>query len=191
MPAIEQTYMVPGCEERPRPSPIGWPPAWAVRRCAHAPVILDQAGWHTTRKLKIPTKLTVAAACVSEDRGESGSVLSAHPRTSWRNASPPAGSPDRPSLHLRERNSSMKNRKRESCTSGTVRDEDGNVLIYSARPSTAVQLPPAAGGRRPKAAKERTRGFGFEAAPGNRRGPALVDASGLGLRDALKLALPT
>jgi hypothetical protein len=32
-----------------------------------------------------------------------------------------AGSPDRPSLHLRERNSSMKNRKRESCTdpSGT------------------------------------------------------------------------
>ena len=27
----------------------------------------------------------------------------------------------------------MKNRKRESCTSGTVRDEDGNVLIYSAK----------------------------------------------------------
>jgi hypothetical protein len=26
----------------------------------------------------------------------------------------------------------MKNRKRESCTSGTVRDEDGNILIYSA-----------------------------------------------------------
>jgi hypothetical protein len=25
----------------------------------------------------------------------------------------------------------MKNRKREICTSGTVRDEDGNVLIYS------------------------------------------------------------
>src|ERR1700730_5881544 len=48
-------------------------------------------------------------------------------------ASPPAGSPDLPSLHLRERNSSMKNRKRESCTSGTVRDEDGNTLIYSAR----------------------------------------------------------
>ena len=28
----------------------------------------------------------------------------------------------------------MKNRKRETCTSGTVRDEDGNILIYSARP---------------------------------------------------------
>jgi hypothetical protein len=27
----------------------------------------------------------------------------------------------------------MKNRKRESCTSGTVRDEDGNILIYSAK----------------------------------------------------------
>ena len=48
-------------------------------------------------------------------------------------ASPSAGSPDRPSLHLRERNSSMKNRTRESCTSGSVRDEDGNILIYSAR----------------------------------------------------------
>jgi hypothetical protein len=28
----------------------------------------------------------------------------------------------------------MKNRKREICTSGTVRDEDGNILIYSAAP---------------------------------------------------------
>ena len=26
----------------------------------------------------------------------------------------------------------MKNRKRENCTSGTVRDEGGNILIYSA-----------------------------------------------------------
>jgi hypothetical protein len=26
----------------------------------------------------------------------------------------------------------MKNRKREICTSGTARDEDGNILIYSA-----------------------------------------------------------
>jgi len=26
----------------------------------------------------------------------------------------------------------MKNRKREICTSGTVRDADGNILIYSA-----------------------------------------------------------
>jgi len=24
----------------------------------------------------------------------------------------------------------MKNRKRETCTSGSVRDEDGNILIY-------------------------------------------------------------
>src|SRR6202035_3032269 len=59
-------------------------------------------------------------------------------------ASPSAGSPDRPSLHLRERNSSMKNRKRESCTSGTVRDEDGNILIYSARPPV-YDAPPSWG----------------------------------------------
>jgi hypothetical protein len=26
----------------------------------------------------------------------------------------------------------MKNRKRETCTSGSVRDEGGNILIYSA-----------------------------------------------------------
>jgi hypothetical protein len=32
----------------------------------------------------------------------------------------------------------MKNRKRESCTSGTVRDEDGNILIYSARDGGAI-----------------------------------------------------
>jgi hypothetical protein len=48
-------------------------------------------------------------------------------------ASPSAGSPDRPSLYRRERSSPVKNRKRENCTSGTVRDEDGNILIYSAK----------------------------------------------------------
>jgi hypothetical protein len=32
----------------------------------------------------------------------------------------------------------MKNRKRESCTSGTVRDEDGNILIYSARDADTI-----------------------------------------------------
>jgi hypothetical protein len=32
----------------------------------------------------------------------------------------------------------MKNRKREICTSGTVRDEDGNILIYSARHAETI-----------------------------------------------------
>src|SRR3979490_675956 len=41
------------------------------------------------------------------------------------NAISTAGSPDRSSLHQRERGSPMKNRKREICTSGSVRDEDG------------------------------------------------------------------
>src|SRR6266436_4214081 len=53
-------------------------------------------------------------------------------------ASPSASSPDRPSLHGRERSSSMKNRKRETCTSGSVRDEDGNILIYSAEGRTFI-----------------------------------------------------
>src|SRR5450759_1013257 len=47
-------------------------------------------------------------------------------------ASSSAGSPDCPSLYRRERSSPVKNRKRENCTSGSVRDEDGNILIYSA-----------------------------------------------------------
>src|SRR5207302_6595153 len=40
-------------------------------------------------------------------------------------ASPSAGAPDRPPLHHHERGSPMKNRKREICTSGSVRDEAG------------------------------------------------------------------
>jgi hypothetical protein len=57
-------------------------------------------------------------------------------------ASSSAGCRTRPSLHLRERNSSMKNRKRESCTSGTVRDEGGNILIYSAVRQSGADLKP-------------------------------------------------
>src|ERR1700675_458002 len=40
-------------------------------------------------------------------------------------ASSSASSSDRPSIHYRERGSSMKNRKREIRTSGSVRDEGG------------------------------------------------------------------
>src|SRR5262245_29682703 len=49
-----------------------------------------------------------------------------------RQATPSAYSPDRPSLHRCERNSPVKNRKRETRASGSVRGEDGNVLTYSA-----------------------------------------------------------
>jgi len=35
----------------------------------------------------------------------------------------------------------MKNRKRETCTSGTVRDEDGNILIYSAGSGIRSPIP--------------------------------------------------
>jgi len=43
---------------------------------------------------------------------------------------------------------------KQTCTSGTVRDEDGNILIYSARPPVFVQMPCAAGIRNP--AQKRT-----------------------------------
>ena len=47
-----------------------------------------------------------------------------------RNASSFAGRPNRPSLHLRERNSSMKNRKREICRSWA---NTGNGQLWAAR----------------------------------------------------------
>src|SRR5438445_11969703 len=40
-------------------------------------------------------------------------------------ALPSAGRPDRPSIHYLEQGSPMRNRKREICTSGSARDEDG------------------------------------------------------------------
>jgi hypothetical protein len=46
--------------------------------------------------------------------------------------SKPGRSTDGVSYDIRERSSSMKNRKREICTFGTVRDEGGNIFIYSA-----------------------------------------------------------
>src|SRR5215467_1062758 len=45
---------------------------------------------------------------------------------------PTAFSQDPPSLRRRERGSLVKNRMREICTSGSVRDGDGNAPIYSA-----------------------------------------------------------
>src|SRR5712664_1356728 len=45
---------------------------------------------------------------------------------------PTAFSQDSPWLRRRERISLVKNRMREICTSGSARDGDGNVPIYSA-----------------------------------------------------------
>jgi hypothetical protein len=56
----------------------------------------------------------------------------------------------------------MKNRKREICTSGTVRDEDGNILIYSARPHDGSAA--HTGGRRTQTSKGGNRGRYGEAA---------------------------
>ena len=52
-------------------------------------------------------------------------------------ASPSAGSPNRPSIHYRERGSSMKNRKREIRTSGSVRD-GGGATPSSTRPTKTI-----------------------------------------------------
>ncbi len=48
-----------------------------------------------------------------------------------------ASSPDCPRIYRRERISLVKNRMREFRQSGSVRDGDGNVLIYSAMTPTA------------------------------------------------------
>src|SRR5262245_47699130 len=54
-------------------------------------------------------------------------------------AAPSTGTSDRPSLHRSERSSPVKNRKREICTSGSVRGEGGNILTYSATKSREVE----------------------------------------------------
>jgi hypothetical protein len=68
-------------------------------------------------------KLRIASAAEAIRSIPALLLLRRHPLPAARN---------RPSLHLREQSSSMKNRTRETCTSGTVRDEGGNILIYSA-----------------------------------------------------------
>src|SRR4029077_12635948 len=58
-------------------------------------------------------------------------------------AAPTAFSQDPPWLRRREQTSLMKNRMREICTSGSARDGDGNVPIYSATPTVVISEPTA------------------------------------------------
>src|SRR5262245_39637609 len=62
--------------------------------------------------------------------------------------------PDRPSIHLCERSSPVKNRKLEIGTSGSVRGGDGNIPTPS-QCSQHARRPPR---RRSKAAREGNRG---------------------------------
>ena len=106
-------------------------PASPFDRDDAGPLCLLRHNWQlsTNRLVRPSGREDLAEMVVAAGSRESAPLEPIHCASK---ASPPAGSPARPSLHLRERNSSMKNRKRESCTSGTVRDEDGNILIYSA-----------------------------------------------------------
>src|SRR5512133_2075510 len=60
---------------------------------------------------------------------------------------PTAFSQDPPWLRRRERISLVKNRMREICTSGSVRDGDGNAPIYSAANGAQRPQPGSEGGR--------------------------------------------
>src|SRR5437868_9115777 len=73
-------------------------------------------------------------------------------------ASPSAGAPDRSPLHHHERGSPMKNRKREICTSGSVRDEAGQPphllghrrqFLHLAAAAAALPAPPDADTKTP------------------------------------------
>jgi hypothetical protein len=64
---------------------------------------------------------------------------------------PTAFSQDPPWLRRRERSSLVKNRMREICTSGSVRDGDGNVPIYSAPNGAQWPQPGSEGGWRGQA----------------------------------------
>jgi hypothetical protein len=54
-------------------------------------------------------------------------------------AASPAETPNRPSLHHRERSSPVKNRMLEIGAYGTVRGEGGNILTYSEKPVLRCQ----------------------------------------------------
>src|ERR1700738_2184327 len=80
--------------------------------------LLRHIGQHTTNKLvRLSGREDLAEMVVAAGSRESAPLEPIHCAPK---ASPTAGSPDRPSLHLRERNSSMKNRKRESCGRSTA-----------------------------------------------------------------------
>src|SRR6516165_3794961 len=106
-------------------------PASPFDRDDAGPLCLLRHNWQlsTTTVVRRSGREDLAKVVVAAGSRESAPLEPVHCTPQ---AAPSAGSPDCPSLHLRERNSFMKNRKRESCTSGTVRDEDGNILIYSA-----------------------------------------------------------
>ena len=80
--------------------------------------------WYANQVERIWRKWVIAT-------GSTGQVPMEPPRRNPQATSTPSR-PDRPSIHLCERSSPVKNRKLEIGTSGSVRGGDGNIPTYSA-----------------------------------------------------------
>src|SRR5215469_15768394 len=76
----------------------------------------------TTKLVRLPSREDLAEMAVAAGSREPATLAPAHCTPQ---ALPSASASNCPSVHHHERGSPMKNRKREICTSGSVRDEDG------------------------------------------------------------------
>src|SRR5215831_8555387 len=76
----------------------------------------------TTKLVRLPSREDLAEMAVAAGSREPAPLAPVHCTPQ---ALPSASASNCPSLHHHERGSPMKNRKREICTSGSVRDEDG------------------------------------------------------------------
>src|SRR5262249_20460578 len=76
----------------------------------------------TTKLVRLPSREDLAEMAVAAGSREPAPLAPVHCTPQ---ALPSASASNCPSVHHHERGSPMKNRKREICTSGSVRDEDG------------------------------------------------------------------
>src|SRR5215831_8884745 len=76
----------------------------------------------TTKLVRLPSREDLAEMAVAAGSREPAPLAPVHCTPQ---ALPSASASNCPSLHHHERGSPMKNRKREICTSGSVRDADG------------------------------------------------------------------
>src|SRR5271165_4797487 len=113
-------------------------PALVHPRSASPPVINDAGPLRLLRRWRVHSTIGMVRPSSGADMAEVA-VSARSPKrrpmgAPQRNPETPstASSPDCPRIHRRERISLVKNRMRQFRKSGSVRDEDGNVLIYSA-----------------------------------------------------------
>src|SRR5271166_5186893 len=126
-------------------------PALVHPRSASPPVINDAGPLRLLRRWRQCSTIALVLTSSSADMAEVA-VSARSPKrrplgAPHRNPETPstASSQDCPRICRRERISLVKNRMQEICTSGSVRDADGNVPIYSAKSAETGEAHPPSG----------------------------------------------